>query len=293
MNIRASRLLGLLFCLFILVVASGCQARKASEEVPVAATEAREPAPMKESASGTDQAKPKRAVAHEIQVTMRAGSPGEVASQLVALAEAQGGYVVSSSTRAAAPGTVGAELSLRVPAAKIESILTQLRKLGEVRSEVRKGDDVTSEVVDTEARLTARRAFEKRLLELLSSARSVDDMLKVEAELTRVRTEIEQLVGQARTLAQRTDFALLTVNVESPEASRAAVEPFAARLGDAFRSALSTSQSVILGFVQFLGVILPLMALGALVWLPIRFLRRRAKQRRAARALEQMAQGSK
>jgi hypothetical protein len=217
---------------------------------------------------------------------MRSPSPGNVVAQVTAMTEARGGYVVSSDVRAAAPGTIGAEVALRIPVAQVEPLISTLRKTGEIRSELRKGDDVTFEVTDTEARLTARRTFEKRLLELLSSARSVDDMLKVESELARVRTEIEQLTGQSRSLAQRVEFALLRLNVESPEASRAAEDAFAARLANAFRSALSTSQSVVLGFVEFLGVVVPLTVLGILGWLPIRVLRRWIKRRKAALVAE-------
>jgi hypothetical protein len=176
------------------------------------------------------------------------------------------------------------ELSFRIPSAQLVPILTQLKSFGEVRKERRHGDDVTSEVLDTEARLTARRVFEKRLLELLATAHTVDDMLKVEAELSRVRTDIERLVGQSRTLSQRTEMALVNVTIEAPELARAATESFAARLAEAFRSAFATSQSILIGLVEVLGVVIPLVLLGLLGWFPVRRARRWVASRRRLRS---------
>jgi hypothetical protein len=257
---------------------AGCAKASRHDEAPAVTP----PTLEKPAEPSATRASDKRAVAHEIQIVMRSPSPGNVVAQVTAMTEARGGYVVGSDVRAAAPGTIGAEVALRIPVAQVESLLGTLRKSGEIRSESRKGDDVTFEVTDTEARLTARRTFEKRLLELLSSARSVDDMLKVESELSRVRTEIEQLTGQSRSLAQRVEFALLRLTVESPEANRAAEDSFATRLANAFHSALSTSQFVVLGFVEFLGVVLPLTVFGSLGWLLTCVLRRWFKQRKTA-----------
>jgi hypothetical protein len=262
----------------VFVTTASCAKASRHDEAPAVTSPALEK-PAESSATKTNN---QRAVAHEIQVVIRSSSPENLVTQAIAMTEARGGYVVSSDVRAA-PGTLGAEVALRIPVAQVESLLAALRKTGEIRSESRKGDDVTFEVTDTEARLIARRTFEKRLLELLSSARSIDDMLKVESELSRVRTEIEQLTGQSRSLAQRVEFALLRVTVESPEANRAAADPFVARLANAFRSALSTSQFVVLGFVEFLGFVIPLTVLGLLNWLLIRVLRRWFKQRKTAR----------
>jgi hypothetical protein len=273
-----SKFRSLFWVVLVFVTTASCAKASRHDEAPAVVS----PALEKPAEPSANQASAQRAVAHEIQVVMRSPSPGNVVAQVIAMTEARGGYVVSSDIRAAAPGTLGAEVALRIPTTHVEPLLGALRKTGEIRSELRKGDDVSFEVTDTEARLVARRTIEKRLLELLSSARSVDDMLKVESELSRVRTEIEQLTGQSRSLAQRVEFALLRLTIESPEANRAAEDSFATRLANAFRSALSTSQSVVLGFVEFLGAVVPLTVLGSLSWLLLRVLRLWLKARKAA-----------
>lgn len=53
--------------------------------------------------------------------------------------------------------------------------------------------------------------------------------------------------------------------MESPELSRAAVESFGIRFEEALHSALNTSQSVGLGFVAMLGVVVPLAGIGFVI----------------------------
>lgn len=277
-----ARVLQVLFCVAALSSVVSCS--KASRERDISVNSPSQEAKSSEaSASKLDTATQSRAMVQEADVTLRTRSPGDVVARLTKFVEAQGGYVVSSDVTATTFGTIGARLSFRIPSSKLVAILMQLRTFGDVRNEQRHGDDVTTEVLDTEARLTARRVFEKRLLELLATARTVDDMLKVEAELSRVRTDIERLVGQSRKLSQSTEMALVNVTVEAPELTRAAVESFASRLAEAFRSAFATSQSILLGLVEVLGVIIPLVVIGLLGWLPVRIARQRFAIRRKAR----------
>ncbi len=271
--VRLVTLLGLVLCALLLYACS----KAVEPPIPAAGRQDSAAVVAPDPAAGQ-----KRMMARNVEVQLRSKNPSAIVNQLTALAESHGGYVVQSEVRAAAPGELGAEVTLRLPVAQVEAALSLLRRTGEVRSETRKGDDVTSEVIDTEARLTARRALEKRLLELLASARSVEDMLKVENELARVRTEIEQLTGQARTLSQRTEMVELKVSIESPEAYRAQAQSFGVRFKEAWFSALETSETVVLGVIELLGALLPLGVLGLLVAWPVRVVRRRMKERRLA-----------
>lgn len=270
--------LGLVLCVLWSVFAC---AHEAKEEPPRPAVSQREAAP--------DPAQPgeprRRAVAREIQVNLRAKNPSTIVEQVTALTESSGGYIVNSDVRVAGAGELGAELSVRLPVSKLDAALSLLRRLGEVQSETRRGDDLTAEVVDTEARLTARRALERRLLELLSNAHNVEDMLKVESELARVRTEIEQLVGQSRALEQKTELVLLKVSIVSPDADRVREPSFGIQLKAACASAVHTSGRVILGFVELLGALLPLAIIAVAIAWPLRMLWSRAKRQQLVGAI--------
>ncbi len=57
--------------------------------------------------------------------------------------------------------------TLRVPADQLDATLTEVKALGRVESESQSGQDVTSQYVDLEARLTNARNTEQRLTDLL------------------------------------------------------------------------------------------------------------------------------
>lgn len=279
MKNHSLRPLGLLLCVLWSVFAC---AHEAKDEPP-------RPAVVSQRETASDPSQPgdprRRAVAREIQVNLRSKNPSTIVEQVTALTESCGGYIINSDVRVAGAGELGAELSVRLPLSKLDAAISLLRRLGEVQSETRRGDDLTAEVVDTEARLTARRALERRLLELLSNAHNVEDMLKVESELARVRTEIEQLVGQSRALVQKTEMVLLKASIVSPDADRVSEPSFGLQLRAACVSAVRTSERVILGFVELLGALLPLAAIAVAIGWPIRILRIRAKRQRRAVAV--------
>ena len=60
------------------------------------------------------------------------------------------------------------------------------------------GNDITLQYMDTETRLKSKQVQQQRLIEILSKAERVEDILNIENELNRVRTEIESYGTQLR-----------------------------------------------------------------------------------------------
>lgn len=56
-------------------------------------------------------------------------------------------------------------------------------------------------------------AQEKRLVEMYSKASTIEEMLKIENELTRIRTSIENISGQIKYLDNSTDYSLLNIEL--------------------------------------------------------------------------------
>jgi hypothetical protein len=139
----------------------------------------------------------------ELSVTVEA-VPAAVTSAS-ALAEAMGGYVTGSTLR----GSQGAQLDLRVPAARLDEALDGLAALGEEKFRSITASDVTAEISDLEATLANQRALRDRLRALLARAENVEEVLEVERELTRLQTSIDS--GEARLKRLNTDVALSAV----------------------------------------------------------------------------------
>lgn len=156
-----------------------------------------------------------RMIVRTATLTVLVNDVPDVAAKIDGLAASLGGFVVSSTQRDDGAST-SATVTIRVPASRMDEALAQIKAFAvKVRSEQVTGKDVTEEFVDTDARLRNLRATETRYLELLQQARSVNDVLAVEKELTNVRGQIEQLQGRLQFLQRSVDLATITVDVRA------------------------------------------------------------------------------
>ncbi|MFH0846441.1 MAG: DUF4349 domain-containing protein [Chloroflexota bacterium] len=130
------------------------------------------------------------------------------------LAESYKGYVVNSQTWREGERLMGA-ITIRVPAADFDVVVRSLSDLAvEVRSQSTTSQDVTEEYVDLASKLSNLEAAEQQLLKILEKAETVEDILAVQAELTRTRGEIEQTKGRMQYLERTSETSLIQVSLE-------------------------------------------------------------------------------
>ena len=154
-----------------------------------------------------------RSVILTANIAMRANDPWAVADKAEAVAAGLGGEVIGLNQSGSKDSRV-ASLTIRVPSARFTEALRQLRALdGDVTSSTVDGKDVTDQFVDLKARLTAKQAEELRYNALLARAATIDEILKIDAALSNVRTQIEQLQGQVNSIASRTRFSVITMSI--------------------------------------------------------------------------------
>ena len=196
---------------------------------------------------------------------------------------AVGGYVAASQ-RQGDDENAGAMVTYRIPVERWEASLTALRKVGvKVLSEQTGSEEVTSQVVDLGARLANLRATESALQAIMARATKIPNILEVQAQLTGVRGEIEQLTAQKQSLEERAAMATLTVGYSLPPtvavaAVREGWDP-ASEVDRAAATLVGLGQGVANAAIWFAIVLLPLaLVLGVLVgaaWLVARRVRRR------------------
>jgi hypothetical protein len=109
-----------------------------------------------------------------------------------------------------------ATIVLRVPQEQFFTALGRIEALGKLLSQSVGVEDVTEQFIDLEARLQSAIRQEQSLLALLQKAESVSEILTIERELTRVRSEIEKLQGQRNFLQRRVEMATITVTLSPP-----------------------------------------------------------------------------
>ncbi len=138
------------------------------------------------------------------------------------LATDLGGYVVSSnvyeSSSASGKQVPEASIVVRVPAAKLDDALAQIKKDAvEVQNENRSGQDVTNVYVDLQAQLKAKEAADKKLLEIMDQATKAEDVLAIYMQVQTVETEIEQLKGQIKYYEEFAALSSISVRLIAEE----------------------------------------------------------------------------
>lgn len=196
------------------------------------------------------------------------------------------GYVGELRTGDSAGSGRTLTATLRVPADQLDATLTELKALGRVESESQSGQDVTSQYVDLEARLTNARNTEQRLTDLLRNRTGkLSDILQVERELDRVRGEIEQMEAERKNMANQVGFAALNATIsEDYKAELQFVPPStSSRLGNAAVEGYRSMVDGVVSLVLFLLSTGPSLLLwGAILFWPARLVWRRARRSFAA-----------
>ena len=114
-------------------------------------------------------------------------------------------------------GHQGANVTFRVPAARWTDAVTGLRGLGsKVIAEDTDSADVTAQVVDLDARIANLRASEAAVQAIMERAGTITDVLKVQQELTAIRSDIESMVAQRDNLADQAAMGTLQVTFSVP-----------------------------------------------------------------------------
>lgn len=122
-----------------------------------------------------------------------------------------GGYVSGSSQSGDGDG-VKASITYRIPADRWEDALLALRGMATtVVAEQTQTDDVSGQVVDLAARVRNLEATERAVQEVMGRATTIDEILNVQTELTRIRGEIEQASSTRGHLEEQATFSTLTV----------------------------------------------------------------------------------
>jgi len=180
------------------------------------------------------------------------------------------GYV--GELNVSAPAEAGRTLTatLRIPAPQLEAALAELKALGRVENESQGGEEVTAQYVDLEARLKNAQHTEQRLTEILRSRTGkLQDVLKVELEIDRVRGEIEQMQAEKKELTKRVAFATLNTTVK--EEYQAKLQGAPPSTGSRFRNAAVDGYNTVVEGLIDVGLFLLSSGPALLIWVAILF----------------------
>jgi len=109
-----------------------------------------------------------------------------------------------------------AYLQLRVPYDRLDQTLTQLAALGTVKRQSIAAEDVSTQLVDFEARLRNLKKAEESVLKIMERSGEIGDVLKVAQELQNIRENIERITAQLQSLKTRVAFSTINLYLVEP-----------------------------------------------------------------------------
>lgn len=178
------------------------------------------------------------------------------------------GEFISDSALQGMDDSLQAHLTLRVVADRLDTVLNELRELGEVVSEESGGDDVTDQLVDLQARLRNEQRVEVELLELLQTRESapLEDILELRRQIGLVRQQIERYEARAANINKLVSLATVLVIIRPAPEPQEEEDEVKAGAGAYFMENLSAAWNTGLTWLSDSIAILVRAIVGGLVW---------------------------
>jgi hypothetical protein len=141
----------------------------------------------------------------------------------------------ASDNRSTSSYRIDNNLCIRVPSQHFDNLLAEIMKEA-IYTNYKNitAEDVTSQFVDTEARLKTKKEVEQRYLALLRDAKKVQDILDIEDKLRIIREEIEVAEGKLKLMKDQVDYS--TINLNMYENLAYTPEPETGFLSDLFEA---------------------------------------------------------
>ncbi len=190
----------------------------------------------------------------------------ETEKKIMKIINDQHGQIGSMAVTRDSQGQLRGKYTLRVPQEKLNSVVEAIVGLAgiTVRQRSISQRDVTEQYIDLEARLDNMKKHEQRLQQILGQAGTVEEILKVESELARVRGQIESQTAQFRNLSNQVELATLTINLS--EAANKYWSAFGKRLVNTLQESFILAGDVFLGLIMIVVGGIPVMGAAVLIW---------------------------
>jgi hypothetical protein len=242
---------------------------------PHADASATQPAPTATTTAGPGVA---RKIIYDAQVDLVVESVDPIAKRMTSLVQDARGYIAEQNVTGSPGSLRSIHWRIRIPVEQFDSFVDSVVSLGELERNNRTSQDVSDQYYDIEARIKNKNVEEKTLNKILQErSGKLEDVLKIEIELSRVRGEIEQLEGKIRVLENLSSLATLTINVREREKyapNAPVVASFSTRVGRTWDASITSlvdlGKAIVLWAVSW-AIWLPFYLFGAIVaWVLIR-----------------------
>ncbi len=192
------------------------------------------------------------------EIRFQTRSIGETTSFITKNVNDLKGYI-SSDNVYNSDDRVTQRIEIRIPSDSFDDLLAGIseiaRKIDFKNVQVQ---DVTEEYIDIEARIKTKKELESRYRELLSKAKTVEEILSIEKELGALRSDIESIEGRLKYLKDQVSFS--TLSVEYYELASSTLN-FSSKIGRAVVSGWRLLLGFIVGLVNLWPFIIIIVAI--------------------------------
>ena len=186
----------------------------------------------------------------------------------------KGGYIENKETNNNVDfGGRKCYLIIRIPSSELDGLMKKIGENATVTYEIIIANDVTDSYNDSQRQIEVLETEQERLLELLKKAESLDDILEIEARLTKIRYELSSYEQQLEEYDNSVSYSAISLNVSEVERETVAkTDSFLTRVSDGFMSSLaSIGNGFITLAIGFLSII-PYLLLIAVILLVAYFI---------------------
>lgn len=160
------------------------------------------------------------------------------------------------------------EIIIKVPSLYFDSLLNNISKgIGKLDSKNIRTSDVTEEFLDLTERLKTKKQLINQFYTILEKAKTIEEILQVETEISYIRSDTESMEGRLRFLRNQTSFSTLNITFyqDLPEVFVREQFGMTKKLKEGFNNGWEGLLVVTIIFTNIWPLIL-LIATGFLIW---------------------------
>lgn len=269
---RLTAILALIIAALLFTTGCGSQNESRQDAAPA------KQAPAAQVKSGPVIPEGDRKQIQTASVTLETHVFADTEKKLTETVTASGGMIESSQVSTNSDGRKNGRFVIRVPQEKLGQTVNSLSSLPDCKLLNRSvnAQDVTDEYIDVNARLENLRLQEQRLRQLLEKASTVEEIMKIESEITKVRTQLDSTTGRLKNLSSR--IALSTITATINETNTIQFDSYGGKLLTAFLEGFRAAGETLLVTITFILGISPAIVIGYGLWRLWKFLRRKKEQ---------------
>ncbi|MBR5115860.1 MAG: DUF4349 domain-containing protein, partial [Lachnospiraceae bacterium] len=213
-----------------------------------------------------------------------------------------GGYIEHSDISNGSYRTYGdktrrsrtASLTIRIPAKNLQSFVDDVTDAANITDQSKNVEDVTLSYTDLESHKRMLQKEEDRLLEFMSKAETIEDMITVESRLTDVQYQLDSMESQLRTYDNQINYSTVYLNIEEVVEFTVTTEPQTIweEIAEGFMDSLSSVGKGLRNFFVWFVTHIPQLVIWAIVIFIIVKIWQKIRSRRIRKLAEEAESGN-